>query len=274
MDGISNSNLIEISDKEVQYRLLSLLDKFHQFCKENNINYSITSGTFLGAIRHNGFIPWDDDIDVGLTRKEYEKLLDAISKHTNELYFIGAELNNGIWPFIKLIDKTTIIKENGSTRQEYLWIDIFPFDNSPLKIFPKVIHLTTKRILVYKINDYLGIQSLKTNSFLKKIYNNILYKISKNISIKSIALKHIKVSSIFQNKKMNYVGDIIWGTKPIPRYLFDDLVDYQFENITVKGFKEYDTYLTCIYGDYMKLPPEDQRVNHGIKAWRVNSDEE
>ena len=60
-----------------------------------------------------------------------------------------------------------------------------------------------------------------------------------------------------------------WGTKAVPHALFDEIADYQFEDITVKGIKDYDTYLNYVYGDYMKLPPEDQRVNHGIKAWRV-----
>ena len=64
-----------------------------------------------------------------------------------------------------------------------------------------------------------------------------------------------------------------WGTKAVPRALFDEIVDYQFNDITVKGFKDYDTYLKRVYGDYMQLPPEDQRVNHGIKAWRVTENE-
>ena len=75
----------------------------------------------------------------------------------------------------------------------------------------------------------------------------------------------------------DFMADLSWGSneikKCVPSYLFNELADYQFENITVKGFKDYDTYLTAIYGDYMKLPPESQRINHGIKAWRVAENE-
>lgn len=274
MDDISDSCLIEISEQEIKDRLLKLLKTFDVFCQENGIKYSITSGTFLGAIRHNGFIPWDDDIDVGLVRSEYEKLLSIINNQKIELSFIGVEIGNGFWPFLKLVDKNTIISEMGGAQKEYLWIDIFPFDNTPVHVFPKMVDLTTKRILVHKINAFLEVKSISCKNGLSKFYNKVLKKISKKTDLKKIALAHVHFSGLFKKFELKNVGDIVWGTKAIPKYLFSELIDYKFENIIVKGFKDYNTYLTSIYGDYMKLPPEEQRINHGVKAWRMKENEE
>ena len=273
-------NKIELSDIEIKQELLTMLALLDEFLSSHNINYTIMSGTLLGAVRHDGFIPWDDDIDIGVIRPEYDKLVETIKLESTFGYdnytFEGYEVGNLPIPFLKFCNKNIGIKTDNFNIGNHLWIDIFPIDGLPNK-FDKPFKLFTMKflryILYYKYELVFGFVH-KSKSVISKRIILFIKKIIRNISLDKILDIYIKFCKHFDIKNCDFIQDLTWGTKPIPKYLFDNLVDYQFENITVKGFKDYDTYLTCIYGDYMKLPPEDQRVNHGIKAWRVNSDEE
>ena len=270
-----------LNETEIRNELISQLKIVIDYLKKNNITYSITSGTLLGAVRHNGFIPWDDDIDIGILRKDYEKLIEIVKlnglKINEDLSFYGYELCNEDWPFLKVVNNSIRVLETRENKESKLWIDIFPFDGLPRgkeQLYSSFVEKTVKRIMRFKRSAMYGQGYYINNNPIIRAYNAFLIFLSKIMPMSKINYCLVKMSSLFKLENCNYVQDLTWGSKPLPKYLFDDLVDYQFENITVKGFKDYDTYLTCIYGDYMKLPPEDQRVNHGIKAWRVNCDEE
>ena len=270
---------------DIKKELCMMLKEFSGFLEKNNIQYSIMSGTMLGAVRHGGFIPWDDDIDIGIPRGDYDSLVSILKRNNNcckNLYACGYELGNGFIPFIKIYNSQIRVEDKIERETQYLWLDVFPFDSMPSK---RTGIFLLKRNILWKLYCYIGINnnrykiSSENGSMICK--KNIFYYLKKMIGfIADLLFKgdFLDFYIDFCKKEKKYesalIRDTVWGTKSIPSYLFDDLVDYQFENITVKGFKDYDTYLTCIYGDYMKLPPEDQRVNHGIKAWRVNSDEE
>ena len=110
----------------------------------------------------------------------------------------------------------------------------------------------------------------------KGIYNylnKIVVWIAGKFNKEKLIERYVGFCKKYKNQECRYIQDLTWGTKAVPRALFDEIVDYQFNDITVKGFKDYDTYLKRVYGDYMQLPPEDQRVSHGIKAWRVTENE-
>ena len=270
-----------LSKLEIKNELIKMLQFFDEFCTIHGINYSIMSGTMLGTIRHNGFIPWDDDIDVGLLRPDYDKLIKILKNNERELnngkfIFIGHEINKSDKPYIKMINKEIFVKGDDPA-DRYLWIDLFPFDGMPRhsrKLYQLYFKKYLRRARDFKIDNLYRFILKNQKNIAKRLYCFVVNSIYRKRSLNNVNAIIIEKAKRLDVNTSDYVQDIVWGTKPVPRYLFDDLVDYQFENITVKGFKDYDTYLTCIYGDYMKLPPEDQRVNHGIKAWRVNSDEE
>lgn len=271
---------IELDDRQVKFELCQMIRSVDKFMATYEIKYSVMSGTLLGAIRHKGFIPWDDDVDIGVLREDYDKLVGLLKEKKNigdNLTASGFEVDGADWPFVKIYNDNISVDVYGMTNESKLWIDIFPFDNVPNHcqfLYWKWIDFLRKiyfrrRVLegFYNVIEEKDTLWKKTKEVMGTVLAII---INKNLLMEC----YIKNCKIFKIWNCNTIQDLTWGTKPIPKYLFDDLVDYQFENITVKGFKDYDTYLTCIYGDYMKLPPEDQRVNHGIKAWRVNSDEE
>ena len=255
-----------------------MLADFDEFARTNNIKYSIMSGTMLGSIRHSGFSPWDDDIDIAMLRDDYQKLIALINSGNCQflsnrgLEFKGFELQNDILPFLKLINKNVSVRIEYEETDRKLWMDIFPFDHikDTKTFFYKVCRLERK--LFDKKRASLGLVNYKVTSFAHKL-SVLFMPIIPFSFITNCLINTCKFSNKLY-KNSTKIQDLSWGKKPIPVDLFDELVDYQFENITVEGFKNYDTYLTCIYGDYMKLPPEEQRINHGVKAWRMKENEE
>lgn len=271
---------VQLNHTEIKEKLLEMLEYLNQFMCKHNLQYSIMSGTMLGAVRHGGFIPWDDDIDIGMERSEFNRLIDIIHSEDNSdstYDFIGYELGNAYWPFIKMIHKHVIVHEENSKTDEHLWIDVFPFDYLPKalgKVYPAFLGKTVKKLMDYKVSDDLCIEyKEKNDNMFIRGYLRILKYFSGKISFDIInsILKHL--STCF-SPNSELIMDLTWGTKPIPKAFFDEMADYRFENLKVKGFHNYDGYLKCIYGDYMKLPPEEKRINHSIVAWSILEDEE
>lgn len=265
-----------LTSDEIKRELLNSLYEIDAFLKKNNIQYSIMSGTMLGCIRHGGFIPWDDDIDIGMLRPEYNKLLNLLKNNSNclneELFGVGIELKNGQWPFLKIYNKNVLVKEDMEKKTVNLWIDVFPFDGMPRrhsKLHQRYI-VMLRKIFHYRRDDLMVDKKNKKHLLALKIVNFLTGFIPK----KNFEKYYIKICSKYDVNTSEWVEDLTWGKKSVPRNLFDNLVDYKFETICVKGFKDYDKYLKCIYGNYMELPPEQNRVNHGVVAWRVKKNEE
>lgn len=263
----------ELTKKDIQNELLNMLKLTDSYLRENDIKYSIIAGTLLGAIRHKGFIPWDDDIDLAIKRVEYNKLVKLLKKN-NEisecLYAEGIELQTGDIPFIKIINHQIEVEENldGNINKGYLWIDIFPIDNIP-NHFQKLFFLLIDKFYkkCYFCARYFEHNWKSTN--VESLYSKLIFKISKRKGSKYYGNKLIKFLQ-FSNKT-NYVGNCIWGvglSEKVCCDVFSEYVDYQFENIKVQGIKNADVWLTKRYGDYMTMPPEENRVTHKMRAWK------
>ena len=251
----------------IKSELLNIMVQLHDFLIAHNISYSITSGTLLGAVRHKGFIPWDDDIDISMLRPEYNKLISILRENNtinNNLKGIGFELGNSTLPFLKIINPKISTEEyvcENTYLKGNLWIDIFPLDGVP-NLFP---NLYIKYLIRFPREFYNT--KRKAVEFPSRPINNKSYKYIKHIKYNSIIRFFIKQSSIFNVKRCKLVHDIIWGTTIIDKDLFLDLKDYVFENVKLKGISNSDKYLKYLYGNYMELPPPEKRINHGLKAW-------
>ena len=263
----------ELSDLEIKKELCSMMKTLDMYLDNHNIKYSIMAGTLLGAVRHQGFIPWDDDIDIAIFRDDYDKLVAILRNDrfiSNNLVASGFEIDKTEMPFIKIYNNNIFVHDDLKRTDSKLWIDIFPFDYIPNK-FSKYFQLKCyfyQKMYHKKLEsmNYFSTECIKKSGVIKYI-NIIAVLIASMFKNNYLAEKLIDYSKKYRTLKSNNMQDLTWGTKSVPSSLFDDIVNYKFENIYVKGFEDYDAYLKCVYGDYMIIPPEHERVSHGIKAW-------
>lgn len=260
--------------------MIELLEYFDRICRENNIKYSLIGGSLIGAIRHKGIIPWDDDIDVILSKSEYLKLIQILENMNDSRYKL-LTINNcrGYnFPFPKLVDKRTFVVEPRLLNQikEYgIFIDIFSYSNTSnsekirIKDFKKIKLLNSmmsRTKLDFK-NDGFKQNFLRLNkNILSKIigYRNII-KFLNNIYNK---YNNVDTDYVVSNWPVYNINKEVQKSKNIIEY-----TDVEFENMKIMIFKNYDEILRTTFGNYMQLPPENQRKAHGLIAyWRDNDE--
>lgn len=265
--------------KQIQTEESKILFETINYLNKNNISYSLAGGTALGAIRHKGFIPWDDDIDIFISRPDYNKLQNLLKENNNisgNLYAHSYELKNLNLPFTKIYNYNIYYDDNMfyGKNEKYLWIDIFPIDGMPeddnecMKLYKK-----NRR---YKKLIFLKKQKLSTifNNDKSRLYNCL--RCVKKFLTYLLPTRYYVRKIIFLTKKYPYeksslVGNLVWGYGPQERMTKKESKTYiktNFENIEVTMFKSYDKYLKNIYGNYMELPPQEKRITHSFKAWR------
>lgn len=255
----------KLTSKQIKKIELDILLELTKFCDQHNIKYFLVYGTLLGAVRHKGFIPWDDDIDVAMMREDYERLnrLLTDNKIREDLEWISAE--NGTWnePFGKLVNRNTLAF---SYRAETsIWVDVFPFDNYDEHIFKKNVFM--RCVHIAKNNNQFH--------FCKKDFAKYLLRfLFCWKSLDSIAQDIIKRSKNVPTNPNGLVANMTWedanGTA-IHKSMFESQTEVTFEGHKFKTFADAHKFLHDIYGDYMKLPPEDQRKTHGLKAWWIGN---
>ena len=254
---------------EMQSRLLEMMKFFHDYCEANNLRYYTVGGTTLGAIRHGGFIPWDDDIDVGMPRKDYEKLIQIFGSVPREGYVIESIYSNNedfYYAYSKLYDTTTTLIENTKTQvKRGMYIDIFPLDGAGGNEDEALKHYEP----IDKKKKLLGLRTIKINT-RRTWYKNILLYIVQAMPDAIISEKRLcnQIDSLCKRLDFDnsvFVGNLTgaWGKKEImPRELFGKPTLHAFESIQVYVQEDTNGYLTHLYGDWRKLPPEEKRVSH------------
>lgn len=262
-----------LTSKQIQDEELKMLSALIAFFNKNKFNYYIWAGTFLGAVRHKGFIPWDDDIDLAMTRPEYDRFVEILKKNSNQissnLKAIGYELGNFDLPFLKIIN-TNIMVDEEEQSDKYLWIDIFPLDGTPKnneKFYRRNQFLN--KILKLKRKQKMH-QKLYAANFIKRVIKSILMNLLRLWKYDSYLKFYYNYCTKYDYNKSEYIHNNVWSDSP-EVYPIKELKnkEYIFENLKVNGISDYDTLLTGGYGDYMTLPPEDKRTTHKFKAWKI-----
>lgn len=260
----------KLTQQEVKENELSILKSVAEYCDKNNIHYTLMFGTLLGSIRHDGFIPWDDDIDIAIPRDEYEWFLDNY-KDTKYSVLSSKTQQEYPYPFAKVVDKSIkVIEQTSNSADMSLYIDVFPVDNVPdssegTKHLKKCEIIC--RVLLYKMI------SLKyPTDLVHKLLHTATKLILCPFSINYILKKQKSLTTKYKesNTKTVAITSIRLGCKCMfPRDIFYELEKHRFENEEFNIPVEYDNVLTSFYGDYMTPPPDNQRGGHYLEAyWR------
>ena len=270
--------LTEIEAKQVQ---LSILKAFHDICKRNGLRYSLYAGTLIGALRHQGFIPWDDDIDVAMVREDYEKLFAVYDSSEHSDYhklYDSRVVKEFHFPFMKLADTRTIQQSPGKEDKLIelgLHIDIFAIDGLPRNRFLALCHLKLLRLLRHC--DELSFLSLgvRKRSVMKRLII-LLFKVFSFGAKPALWHRlHNWLAARYRVTESRWAGNTVWGYAerelvPVQCYEGEQIVT--FENEQFCAFGDADTYLRTVYGDYMTPPPaEFQTGNHVVASYMEES---
>ncbi len=244
---------------DLQKAILEVALEVKRVCEKNNINYSLAYGTLIGAIRHKGYIPWDDDIDFHILREDYEKFIKACKTDLNPKYALRS-LNEGdyVYHFIKIDDTTTTLKEHYNKDKNYkggVYVDIFPIDVAPQSKLKRAMFLRRIKYLRFRRNIACTDFTNKEYSLLKRI----VIKIFQNSNARKYLLKLDKCYKKYRGKKTDYLVTTSYLFK---KSLFEKYIECDFEGEKFSCFANYDEILTQIYGDYMQLPPEEKRISN------------
>ena len=271
MDNEMKGSLISID--EVKQLQLDVLDAIDKFCEENSIVYSMACGTMLGAVRHKGYIPWDDDIDIYLLREDYRILIERFPKVYKNYYELISLERDDNWdrPYAKAFDNRTIVEENANCAVLIgVNIDIYPIDDVP-DDEKRWLQYNRRRRFYQKL---VPIKYLKWSSS-KSLMRNVLLILSK-VPLSIISCRRLArfLSAYAEKNNGNgfcHVFECVQGMLQKNRFdknLFNEIERYPFEDRIFKGFANSDEYLRNAYGDYMKFPPIDQQVSHhDFSAW-------
>lgn len=265
--------LNETDRKSVQKCALKALCEFDRLCKIHHINYSLAYGTLIGAIRHKGFIPWDDDIDVCVRRSDLLRLRSFANSELNSGFFYQTHTTDKNW--YRLYDKIridgTVFREIAHEKEDIhqgVYIDIFPLDKIPESeacakcqlLLYKVISslLSSKYLSLNHRQGYKKVIAIVLKIFLFPIKKEWLFNLSEKIACFAVGGKHL-VSFESAYHEM------------IPETIFQNFINVNFEQYSFSSVSNYDFWLKLIYGDYMKLPPKDKRVTtHALSEFNIN----
>ncbi|MBO4235915.1 MAG: LicD family protein [Firmicutes bacterium] len=262
--------MTELTLKEIQERELNLLKHFDNLCKANGFRYSLGGGSLLGAVRHKGFIPWDDDIDVMMPRPDYDAFLSLCASSDFPFELISYETRKGYRGlFVKLSDPKTYIVDSviESDFEIGINIDIFPIDGlggsreEALSLFNK----TKFDRELLNASGWKKFSRSKTHGLIYEPIRLAFFLASRFANRESLIKKIEKRNKATLFETSSFAGCVCGAYREkeiMPQKTFTEYIELPFEDTTFMAISDYDSYLKAHYGDYMQLPPEKKRVTH------------
>lgn len=268
--------------REAQLAEIELLKKFKYICEKENIQYFLLGGTAIGAVRHGGFIPWDDDIDVALFRSDYDNFISISDKYLEANQKLLHYSVDESYPHygMKLVDTEInfVLKKESGLSNQHIWIDIFPIDGSPnISVFRKLHYY--KIYLVRMQLAFCYISNLKYDE-QRLFWKKVLIAVSKKVpigkllnptKIKEKLDKDLRKYPVERSRIVcNYIG-AYHQKEFVPKSFFSNGSVVRFENEEYFAPKEVDKYLKHIYGDYMSLPPTEKQIPKHLVVDIINT---
>ena len=266
----------ELSLREIQLVELSLLCDFDRICRAHGLKYTLAYGTLLGAVRHGGFIPWDDDLDVLMPRPDYERLYSIFSDRKGVPIYLSRTEDRGkdiVYPFMKILVTRYKIAVPGIREVENIWLDVFPVDGIPSD--EKKYKKLKKKQRFYKRVVYFN--NLTDSAYYvgrMKLFLPIFRLFAKMYTLKRAASNSRKWALKYPYFGSGYCGGATLSAnideEKYPEGFFENIKETEFEGKKFFSVADTDFYLRTNYGDYMSLPPESERVNHRFKCVRAD----
>ena len=267
----------EINDTEMKQLLLLMMDDIHAFCEKNGIRYCLAYGTMLGAVRHKGFIPWDDDVDLVMPREDYDRFTKLYK--SDRYRFLTHDKEPGyLYPFGKVVDTHTTLHE--PSHYDYpdmgVYIDVFPLDGLPADEKKRLAHTGRANRLAH-LYTLKALSLDYPMSFLLRARYVAVQCALALYPIRRLIRAEMKLARKYPYDASDMVSSLVirhsYSSGATPRAYYDELIPTEFEGRSFPIPKEYDAYLTSMYGDYMTPPPEAKRTTHHYftAKWKDNA---
>lgn len=250
--------------KTLQARLIYILEGIDKVCKEHNLTYFLWAGSMLGAVRHKGFIPWDDDMDIAMPRKDYEILLAHSSEWMPEPFEVIGPHNRPDYPytFAKVVDSsTTVIERPDFPHPEGIYVDIFPLDGMTSNVNEQKSYMKKYKFWRHML-FFRGRDPFKHGKGPRSWFPLLLHKI---FSLDGLQKKLYKLMTKYDFDSNTFIIDHdVYFKGIIPKTFIEETMEVEFEGRIFMSIKNYDAYLSHSYGDYMTPPPKDKQVQHNF----------
>lgn len=255
---------------EVHNRILNILLQVHDACLKHQLRYYIWAGTMIGAVRHKGFIPWDDDLDIAMPRPDYDRLVSHCREWLPEQFEMVCAENDKVYPlpFAKIQDAhTTLIERMHLRYLGGIYIDVFPIDGVPSGAWSRRCHFA--RYEYYKRVLYLMVRDPYKHGHGPSSWVPLLCRKLYRLDSVQEAIRRLLHKVDYD--RAEWVADYDDGMKGIMlKSVLGTPTPYEFEGHQVLGVEQYDTYLSQKYGDYMTIPPHDKQRQHNFHYLNLN----